>query len=286
MGTILYPTDFSANSLNALHYAIALARKFNYEINILNVYPIPVAAPDVPVELMMAESFKRDADKDMNRILEEARSESPGLAVTTTISAGSVAPEIKYHANNIKPDLIVMGTTGAEGFKKLLLGSNAADVISKSFYLVLAVPASIPYKGFKEICFATDFNYDEIDFIESTAKWVKAFDANLTLLHINDGYASEEMKNDANYVSSFIEKVKEMTGIKSIEVETASDPNIVNAISDYLLDSETDLLIMARHKRNMLSQLLHPSVTKEIAQRLLIPLLVYPFEHPGHPLEQ
>ncbi|MDC1211866.1 universal stress protein [bacterium] len=59
-------------------------------------------------------------------------------------------------ANINKADLIVMGTTGATGFKEIMLGSVASGVIQHAHCPVLAVPNSEKFGVPTNILLAAD----------------------------------------------------------------------------------------------------------------------------------
>ena len=73
-------------------------------------------------------SVKEDADK--NNVKFESR-----VIKTTT----SVPEEIIEYAKDKKSDLIVMGTRGRTGFKKMLLGSVASAVVTHAGCPVMVV---------------------------------------------------------------------------------------------------------------------------------------------------
>ena len=55
-------------------------------------------------------------------------------------------------------DLIVMGTKGASGIERKILGTNTADVITKVKCNTLAIPENAEFIAPKEIAFPTDFS--------------------------------------------------------------------------------------------------------------------------------
>ena len=55
------------------------------------------------------------------------------------VSEGSVSKEITEYAEDHKIDLIVVGTRGMTGIKKMLLGSTASEVVTYAHCPVLVV---------------------------------------------------------------------------------------------------------------------------------------------------
>jgi len=140
---ILVPVDGSSTALAAVHQASQLAKTYNSQVTILLVVTID---PFIGVEYVNAESQKEDA---INRgramiqdILEEAKQvfSSQGVEANTKIVEGQeIYKEIVNAATEVNADLLVMGSHGRTGFKKLVLGSVAQKVLGEIYIPVLIV---------------------------------------------------------------------------------------------------------------------------------------------------
>jgi nucleotide-binding universal stress UspA family protein len=69
-----------------------------------------------------------------------ARGRDAGVQCLTAIPQGAAADEIVTHANRIGAELIVTGTHGRTGLRKVLLGSVAEQVVRKATCPVMVVP--------------------------------------------------------------------------------------------------------------------------------------------------
>ena len=82
MKTILLPTDFSSNSINAIHYGLNLMKGEEVTIKILNVYDLPVIPSNdqafLPTNYVaeLIESSKKGLDRIKEIVLEEHPSEN------------------------------------------------------------------------------------------------------------------------------------------------------------------------------------------------------------------
>jgi len=139
--TILVPIDFSAGSTAALDYAIGLASRLDAKIQLLNVvgvqalgaeYGMPVAA--AAVELIC------DTGQQALAKLIAANKDKVSFA-PPMLEVGDPRTTIEFVAKNLGVDLIVMGTHGRHGLKRLLLGSVAEMVVRTSPCPVLLVRA-------------------------------------------------------------------------------------------------------------------------------------------------
>jgi nucleotide-binding universal stress UspA family protein len=147
---ILVPVDLSETSLNALETAVAIAKKNDAVIHLLNV-----------------------VEKKFS-IYEESGFQSTDYLTNSSDVLTALAGAI-FHSNEIKPklfqeegnvtdiiikvslqqksDLIVMGTHGASGYRDSFMGTNAYTVIKHSCCPVLTVPPKKKYLSFKKILF-------------------------------------------------------------------------------------------------------------------------------------
>jgi nucleotide-binding universal stress UspA family protein len=132
---ILHPTDFSASSWPALGVARALARANGAAIVLLHV---------APAEVLTGGTFYAPADLGPERealAKLQAETAKAGLegSVQTRFSQGDPVTEILLAAEELGCDLIVMGSHGRTGLRRLMMGSVAESVIRKAACLTLIV---------------------------------------------------------------------------------------------------------------------------------------------------
>lgn len=137
---ILHPTDYSELSRPAFELACALARDFDAELVICHVSlpPIIAAGEGAIVNVPIGET------EELMAQLEQVKPAERQIRVGHKLLQGDPASEIIWLANDIKPDLIVMGTHGRSGFGRLLMGSVSEEVMRKAPCPVVTVKAPIP----------------------------------------------------------------------------------------------------------------------------------------------
>jgi universal stress protein A len=139
---ILFCTDFSENSRPALEYALDYAKTFGAELMILHIINssqigYPSLEEGVPVDIRSAlDSIQHSVSKALDLISKEC---SGVTAVSTHSRVGSPAYEIVRFADEASAGLIVMGTHGWTGFKHLIMGSTAENVVRTADCPVLTV---------------------------------------------------------------------------------------------------------------------------------------------------
>jgi nucleotide-binding universal stress UspA family protein len=145
---ILVSTDGSENAKRAVGAAIVLAKQFNSEIFVVTVMAVviphsysPMGATMTPADYsQFFDMAEKEGTKVVDDALEMAKRESVvkvrGKVLTTV---GSVPEAILDAATKDNSDLIVVGTRGLGGFKKLLLGSVSSAIVTNANCTVLVV---------------------------------------------------------------------------------------------------------------------------------------------------
>jgi nucleotide-binding universal stress UspA family protein len=135
--TILHPTDFSADAQPAFEVACALAGERRARLVVLHVERPPLTSlggttlvPPLPSE------YDRERLWDQLNRIQPSR---PGIDVEHRLEYGDPEAVILQTAHEIGADLIVMGTHGRTGLRRLLMGSVAEHVVRKASCSVLTV---------------------------------------------------------------------------------------------------------------------------------------------------
>jgi len=137
--TILHPTDFSEQSEYALRLACALARDHDARLILLHVAAPPVAVYGGDF-LIPAPEIPHDEEKEK---LDQLGVPFP-LPVERRVVEGDAATEILRVAKETDADLIVMGTHGRTGLRRLLMGSVAELVVRRASCPVLTLKTPFP----------------------------------------------------------------------------------------------------------------------------------------------
>lgn len=132
---LLVATDGSVYSETAAHRAVEIARQYHGEINALSVV-------DVTIEFMLRaqevyEDLVAKAKGFTNSIKEKAL--LAGVKAEALVRDGEVYKVIIDVAKEYPTDMIVMGSLGRTGIKRLLMGSTAERVLGHASFPVLIV---------------------------------------------------------------------------------------------------------------------------------------------------
>jgi universal stress protein A len=143
---ILFCADFSENSVLARRYALDYAKVFSAELTVVHVISssqlgYSSLAEGVPLDIRATlDAIQESVQKALQIAAEDCRQEVSH--VTTYSCIGNPAFEIVAYAAKHDIGLIVMGTHGWTGFKHLIMGSTAENVVRSAKCPVLTVRSS------------------------------------------------------------------------------------------------------------------------------------------------
>lgn len=139
---LLVPIDFSPTSEAALRYAVDLAEAVGHTVVLLHALG-PVAFPVMDGAIITPPGDVADHLADASAELDKLRErfDRTGVAFQPKIVQGSAAEEILRCAREDGCGMIVMGTHGRSGWKRIALGSVAEHVMRHAQIPVLTVRA-------------------------------------------------------------------------------------------------------------------------------------------------
>jgi nucleotide-binding universal stress UspA family protein len=146
-GPVVGATDFSDPSVPGLPIAAAEARRRGVALHLLHAWDLNVfmerRAPATALPYLEGKSWIALEGLDELRTVAERRLaemlRDAGVPGETAIVSGFAADVIVQYAEHTGAGLLVVGTHGRSGFKRLLLGSTAASVIERAPCSVLVV---------------------------------------------------------------------------------------------------------------------------------------------------
>lgn len=140
--------DGSKASLDAAEEAIDLAEKYSADLIALYVIPSDIRyrytgdsiSPDFVGDLKEIVSIAMEkGQKHVDEVKQKASHRTINVQTEVFIGVSSVVKEIVGYAEKRKIDLIVIGTRGMSGIKRMLLGSTASGVVTYSHCPVMIV---------------------------------------------------------------------------------------------------------------------------------------------------
>ena len=262
MKTIIAPVDFSDASANALLFAAELSKRATARLIVLNI-----------LQKGESESETKNKLKSIESDLE--RSFSSDLICESSLVQGDLINTLKKIIEAQQPDLIVMGTKGASGLKKILMGSNTVKVIANMKVPVLVIPEVARFENFlrqgkKKIVLASDLdllkNEQALYILKEIAMLI--IEAKISVLSVRppNTRLPDLKRMERDFLLSFFTPELEAERI------TVFGSNVINGINYYLNKNEDSGLIamIARDSGHLIQK----HYTSEMASHTHYPLLV------------
>lgn len=272
MLNILVPTDFSKLSKFALKYAIKIANRLDGSITVLHIITTTRALRFSMLEKMrlsgqnFPEAAALELEKMIRTLSEQYKSARP---INFQVVRGAYFPStLLREARRLHSGLVVMGTRGATGITRAVLGSNTNSVIEVSHVPVLAVPEKAEFKGFRNVVYASDLRnlHEEL---ETLIPYVERFDSTIHLIHI------VPPGTPVDIIEIKIEQVLRKFPYKNIITLVLVDIDIDSALDHYVEVSKADVLAMFTHELSFFEKVFDRSTTRKMAFHSRIPLLAF-----------
>ena len=185
---ILYATDFSEASLAALPIAAALARRFDSTLCVAHIWSaLPARMLSTVAATAAYDQLQDAACQQMGTLLKDKRFDS--LQCVPLVVEGSAKDRLTPMLADEAIDLIVVGTQGRSGFKKLFLGSVAETICRTATCPVVTVGPNVEKRfltaeGIQSILCPVDLSGQSASILPFVASVVSEFDADTNLLHV------------------------------------------------------------------------------------------------------
>ncbi|HEY0873563.1 MAG TPA: universal stress protein [Vicinamibacterales bacterium] len=288
---ILCPVDFSDTTNPALAHAAALSRWYGARLTVLHVVPTfePMqvrSALGAPVQFMTPPA-REQVLEEMRRQLEPAGVLPKAHLIA---EAGDASATIVDQALKTKADLIVIGTHGRRGFKRLLLGSVAETVLHEAPCPVLTVSphttAASADVTFKRILCPVDFSPGALQALGFALQLARQAGGLVTLLHAIEWLPEEEPRAYAHFnvpeirgqlVQDARERLRSLVDKESSAFCEIEDMVVIGRAHREILRAAeaapADLIVMGAQGRGGVGLALFGSTTQQVVRGASCPVL-------------
>jgi nucleotide-binding universal stress UspA family protein len=286
---VLCPLDFSELSDLALKYAFVAAKAYRAKLSVLHAedfelprYFVPAASDRLVEELAKArESAREDLSNHVRKVIGPIEGELP---YTLSILESHPVDAILDTAENKSVDLIVLGTHGYGGFRRLLMGSVAENVVRHATIPVFAVrqkahafidtSLSNVLPHLKHILCPVNMTPAAGKAVRQALSISDRFRARLTVLScLESGDTSSPMKSEALIEDWLQEEVGRDRDLKPVVCEGHAADQIIA----YALQSKIDLVVLAVNHRPFLNATFFGRTSELVLRHAPVPVLTTPF---------
>jgi nucleotide-binding universal stress UspA family protein len=263
---VIVPLDFSENSLKALDFAISIADKRDGKITLVHV--LNVAYDFASQTANILESMYIDGKKLLKETLD--RYSGAEVEMDYEILEGNPSINIARLAAEREATLIVMGTQGASGIKKSLVGSTTVSVVREANCPVLVVPAQAEILQIKKVTLALEFANHEEKFIDWIVDMTRRWGLGLEILHVQ---TSADFKENLAVLGmeGYLQKKYPDTVVR---IHTFYASSASQGLELYLDEHDHMILVMCHQHKNLWEQIFQKSQSIEMAYHTRIPLLI------------
>jgi nucleotide-binding universal stress UspA family protein len=268
MRKIIVPTDFSENARRALNYAIMVANATSAALHIVHTVHTRGSAGHF---LSIDDIVMKERAEELEELLKAIKPQlDAAVMLSSSVKQGYVVDAILAEAEKVGADTIVMGTQGASGLRRWLLGSTTVDLLKNTNLPVLAVPNEFQSTELSRVALAVDAaRLKDVAVLQPLILLAQKFKIDLNLVHIS---SDDKINTD---IDTMLHQHLQQLGVNYIAHRIAAT-DIEQAIKDFVKTHKINMLCVLNQseKRSWFENLFHLSITKEMAYESEVPLLV------------
>ena len=277
---VLFATDLSTVSNTSLSYAKAIARYYEADLNAVHVLDESLLSTLAKENYPQADSAQRAAARLLRGLRDELEQAGIHSNVELLTGHGAAAEIIKYVERH-RPDLLILGTSGARDVKRLVLGSTAEQILRGVSCPVFTVGPHVPafsnmQVDFRQIVYATNFSPEARIGALFAISLASEHDAHISLCHVI-APSWQPAANAVRSEASFRRKLERLVPanlrncrISEYEVEHG-DP--AEAILAFARKRSAELIIHGAHPASGFATHLLPGVAFRVIVEATCPVL-------------
>ena len=263
MKKILAPVDFSEAAANSVSFAAELARRSSARLILVHIVQKDEDENETTKKLKSMES-------DLKRAFDSS------LDCEWFLAHGNLIASLKKIVAVQQPNLIVMGTKGASGLKKILIGSNTVNVLANIKLPVLVIPEVARFDNFlnegrNRIVLATDLdvleNEKALGILKEIALLIIGSKVRVLSVRPKNARLASSKRKERDLLLSFFNPEIESERV------TIFSSGVIGGINFYLSQKNMDTGLVAMIARDS-GHLIQKHYTREMASHTHLPLLV------------
>ncbi len=269
---ILVPLDFSDCSVNALRYAIGLAKRMNGQLVLLHTLNVPVTHGEMGATAILNElthGIEEDVEESFQKILLQVPTLKE-VPYSKIVRHSFVVDAVRSTTSKESIDMIVMGTKGAHGFEEMIMGSNTHSVIREVNIPVVAIPENAKFKSIQGLVFASDYKNTNTDRLEPLLDFARAFGSEIHVLHVaSEKSMTPEELDEAKKFQRYFKNVRH-------HFHFIQNDDLEDSIETYVKEHKINMISLMPRKHSLFDQIFGKTQSRRIILHTEVPLLALP----------
>jgi len=268
---ILFPSDFSHVATHAYRFALHLASAINARIVYAHIFhPVPLELNVTPKNISRALEAE-DTELAIRLLGQHAKRMALEVGVNVPIEPvlkyGYAIEELTHLANELGPDLLIMGTTGASNAIENWLGSTTTALMERVNCPVMAIPEAATFHPIKHIIYATDLHEGGERFLYTLSNTAHQLGASLERIHVLTHALSEADRINLE------DRYGTLLAFADMPLRVVEGKNIPDGLTSYAENHKVDLIALSPQKHSLWHQLWHSSQTCKLLLHSTVPVL-------------
>ncbi len=261
---ILVGIDYTKSSLNALEYAVGLAKQSHASLLLFHVYEFPVVHTNAGLYMVDYKAIKRDDLAKLEQLKAKTIAKHKNLQVEIGNSNMSFRSYVEELAAKKKIHVVVLGLESKSKISKFIWGSTGVDIAGKIDCPVIIVPESYHQHRYTTLLAAVDYKQDlKRVVIRKAEQFAKDHKMTSNLVHIQ---TDDEL--DFGIEAGLRRKEAEKWNITIFKAK-----GFAEGIKKYVNQNKSDLVVLFSRKHTLVYRLFNETNTKTIAFNSNVPVM-------------
>lgn len=278
--TIAVAVDISQGSDSALCFAWHIAQKTGATLEVVYAMdsifdghtPAGFLSGYQHTMQLELDAFIRDSLAGIGVTYEPVAPGAPPSQKTAVCTAKVIYgfPETALEEHSKQVDLLILGTTGRGALGKKIFGSVSTEVSRHAHCPVLLIPPEAVFRGLQNIIYASNFDSLSTLRIQQAVSFAQHFDGQVHFVHVGPGGEKAAIVVREAFETIYQESQPE----RPFQFAKMVSDDVTGALYEYAFYHRVELMVFVTHQRSFWENILHHSITREVAASTDLPMLI------------
>ncbi len=279
MKRILVPTDFSPTAERAFRVAMDISKKTNGTVILYHAHKPEKSEFLISTEEKEQYTQQTETNllKKLQRLKKKVTDGTNEVPVSTIVGRTPVVDNILGFAEYNHIDMIVMGTQGASGLRKTIIGSVASKVTDNADIPVLLVPEKYAWQEPKRFVYASNYVHSEKKALSQFLALANLYNAKVTVIHFVNAYLNlEEKEKERTAFDTYAFYLNKEFKNSELNYKLLESDSVIESMEKLDKKIPFDIFAMVRRNKGFYEKFFLGSFTKNMAYITKQLLLIIP----------